>query len=190
MWSDGGQRRTLLRFRQANANSNDTQVRIDDSSEAREPKYCVRQLMADFLPKRVREAWQIPVGGTALGFEFISDATFRDVNFGELTRPSVQFKVTGRDAERLGFKLCRHCGKVQKHARSGDHAAEQTNSFECPKYGGNKAVSLGLPNVIDATAYRATPPVRCVFDQHAGGGGQLGKPFRCGRCLIPERPNQ
>jgi DEAD/DEAH box helicase domain-containing protein len=38
MWSDGGQRHTLLRFRQAIANSNDTEVRIDDSSEDREPR--------------------------------------------------------------------------------------------------------------------------------------------------------
>ncbi len=68
MWGDAAQRRTLLRFRQAIANSNDSEVRIDDSAEDREPKYYVRQLMADFLPGSVREAWQIRLGRLALRF--------------------------------------------------------------------------------------------------------------------------
>src|SRR5690606_5068954 len=33
MWADAAQKRTLLRFRQAIANSNDTEVRIDDSAD-------------------------------------------------------------------------------------------------------------------------------------------------------------
>jgi len=57
MWADAAQKRTLLRFRQAIANSNDTEVRIDDSTEDREPKYYIRQLMADFSsPTAHREA--------------------------------------------------------------------------------------------------------------------------------------
>jgi DEAD/DEAH box helicase domain-containing protein len=50
MWSTGARSDTLAALPQAIANSNDTDVRIDDSSEDREPKYYVRQLMADFLP--------------------------------------------------------------------------------------------------------------------------------------------
>ena len=65
MWGDAAQRRTLLRFRQAIANSNDSEVRIDDSADDREPKYYVRQLMADFLPGNVREAWKISSGALA-----------------------------------------------------------------------------------------------------------------------------
>ncbi|WP_043341662.1 DEAD/DEAH box helicase [Belnapia moabensis] len=162
MWSDGGQRRTLLRFRQAIANSNDTEVRIDDSSEDREPKYYVRQLMADFLPTDVREAWQIPTGGTPFGFEFISRAAFRDVNFGELARPGVDFKVAGRKAERPGFRLCRHCGKVQKTARSGGRAADHVHSFDCVKHGtddpGNLLECLYLYREFESEALRILIP--------------------------------
>lgn len=142
MWSDGGQRHTLLRFRQAIANSNDTDVRIDDSSEDREPKYYVRQLMADFQPTNIREAWQIPTGGTPFGFEFISRVTFRDVNFGELAKPGDAFKVADKDAQRPGFKLCRHCGKVQKTARRGAPTAEQNHSFDCAKHGSDDPANL------------------------------------------------
>jgi DEAD/DEAH box helicase domain-containing protein len=142
MWSDGGQRRVLLRFRQAIANSNDTDVRIDDSSEDREPKYYVRQLMADFQPASIREAWQIPTGGTPFGFEFISRVTFRDVNFGELAKPGDAFKVADKESQRPGFSLCRYCGKVQKPARRGGPAAEQVHSFDCAKHGSDDPVNL------------------------------------------------
>lgn len=141
MWSDAGQRHNLLRFRQAIANSNDTDVRIDDSSEDREPKYYVRQLMADFQPGHIREAWQIPTGGTPFGFEFISRVTFRDVNFGELAKPGDAFKVADKEAQRPGFKLCKHCGKVQKPGRRGAQA-EQTHSFDCPKHGSDDPANL------------------------------------------------
>ena len=142
MWGDAAQRRTLLRFRQAIANSNDSEVRIDDSAEDREPKYYVRQLMADFLPGSVREAWQIASDALPFGFEFISRVTFRDVNFGELAKPGEAFKVADKEASRPGFRLCRHCGKVQKPPRRNGETAEQTHSFDCPKQGSNDPANL------------------------------------------------
>lgn len=142
MWSDGGQKHTLLRFRQAIANSNDTDVRIDDSSEDREPKYYIRQLMADFQPTHIREAWQIPTGGTPFGFEFISRVTFRDVNFGEMAKPGDVFKVADKESQRPGFKLCKHCGKVQKPPRRGAGTAEQSHSFDCAKHGSDDPANL------------------------------------------------
>ena len=52
MWSDSAQRRQLLRFRQAIANSDDTDVRIDDSVEEREPKFYLRQDAGRFHARR------------------------------------------------------------------------------------------------------------------------------------------
>jgi DEAD/DEAH box helicase domain-containing protein len=142
MWGDAAQRRTLLRFRQAIANSNDSEVRIDDSAEDREPKYYVRQLMADFTPSNIREAWKIASGGLPFGFEFISRVTFRDVNFGELAKPGEAFKVADKESARPGFRLCRHCGKVQKAPRHNGNAAEQTHTFDCPKHGSDDPANL------------------------------------------------
>ena len=142
MWSDAAQKRTLLRFKQAIANSNDTEVRIDDSADDREPKYYVRQLMADFLPSSIREAWQIPSGALPFGFEFISRVTFRDVNFGELAKPGETFKVADKESIRSGFKLCRHCGKVQNPPRRNVEATEQTHSFDCPRHGSSDPSNL------------------------------------------------
>jgi DEAD/DEAH box helicase domain-containing protein len=142
MWSDGGQKRTLLRFKQAIANSNDPDVRIDDSAEDREPKYYVRQLMADFQPSAIREAWRIPAGGTPFGFEFLSRVTFRDVNFGELAKPGDAFKVANKESSRPGFSLCRQCGKVQKPPRRGVAITEQTHSIDCSKHGSDDPANL------------------------------------------------
>ncbi|MDO8777987.1 MAG: DEAD/DEAH box helicase [Burkholderiaceae bacterium] len=142
MWSDEAQKRTLLRFKQAIANSDDTKVRIDDSVDDREPKFYVRQLLADFEPKDIREAWQIKAGGLPFGFEFVSRVTFRDVNFGELVKPGETFKVADKESSRPGFKLCRHCGKVQKPPRTRFDPVGQIHSFDCVKHGNEEPSNL------------------------------------------------
>jgi len=53
MWADAGQRRTLLRFRQAVANSKDQDARIDDSADDREPRFYLRQLLPDFERRHI-----------------------------------------------------------------------------------------------------------------------------------------
>jgi len=131
MWANISQKQSVLRFRQAIANSNDQEARIDDSAEDREPIFYQRQLLAHFEPDAVQEAWQLPAGGTAFGFEFLSRVTFRDVNFGEQTKPGQNFKVADKEANRPGFKLCRHCGKVQEPPRRGEDPAKQTHSLDC-----------------------------------------------------------
>jgi DEAD/DEAH box helicase domain-containing protein len=135
MWADEAQRRTLLRFKQAIANSDDTKVRIDDSADDREPKFYVRQLMADFDAKDIRSAWQIKTGGVPFGFEFVSRVVFRDVNFGELSKPGDAFKVADKESVRPGFKVCRHCGKVQKPPKRNTDEVGQQHTFDCSARG-------------------------------------------------------
>lgn len=134
MWSNISQLRPLLRFKQAIANSDDTRVRIDDSAEDREPKFYTRQLLADFDPKDVRHAWRIKTDSLPFGFEFIGRANFRDINFGELGKAGETFKVANKESQRPGFKLCRHCGKVQQPSRrSESEEKRQDHSFDCDK---------------------------------------------------------
>jgi DEAD/DEAH box helicase domain-containing protein len=135
LWSDSAQRRTLLRFKQAIANSNDTQVRIDDSVEEREPRFYIRQLLVDFTPADVREAWVLQSDQLPFGFEFIASASFRDVNFGELGKQGERFKVAEIDAGRPGFRLCQRCGKVQvppKYSRAGEDDDAPQHTPDCP----------------------------------------------------------
>ena len=143
MWADQAQRHELLRFRQAIANSDDTRVRIDDSAEDREPRFYLRQLLVDFEATDVREAWQLKARDLPFGFELIARATFRDVNFGELGKPGADFKVANRESPRPGFRLCRHCGKVQGTPRHSDDAEpEQAHAFDCDKRDAHDATSI------------------------------------------------
>lgn len=137
MWANVTQKRTLLRFRQAMANANDRYARIDDSSDDREPRFFLRQLLVDFEPAAVEIAWKLESDTLAFGFEFIRHANFRDINFGERGKTGESFCVADQELVRPGFKLCRHCGMVQKPPRrkpSGEAAPAQTHMRDCQAY--------------------------------------------------------
>lgn len=68
--------------------------------------------------------------------------TFRDVNFGELSKPGETFKVADKESQRPGFKLCRYCGQVQKAPRTRFDPIGQSHSFDCPKHGSEEPANL------------------------------------------------
>lgn len=145
MWANVSQRRQLLRFKQAMANSNDTEVRIDDSAEDREPRFYVRQMLADFEREHIKEAYRVKAPDTPFGFEFIDRVSFRDVNFGEPTKPSEPYAVAGLQKPRPGFRLCRHCGYIQRTPRTEREQAQgQFHAFDCEKRG-----NVDPANIID-----------------------------------------
>ena len=132
MWANISQKRKLIRFKQAIANSNDAEVQIDDSAEDREPKFHVRQLLTEFNPEDVREAYKLTSQETPFGFEFIERVLFRDINFGEPTKPGETYAVAGRQSPRPGFRLCKHCGHVQRPPRNARERDQgQFHAFDC-----------------------------------------------------------
>ncbi len=134
MWANISQQRQLLRFKQAIANSNDTEVRIDDSAEDREPKFYVRQMLADFEAKDIKVAYRLKAPDMPFGFEFIEHVIFRDVNFGEPTKPGEAYPVAGLQKPRPGFKLCNHCGQIQRAPRNArERELAQFHAFDCEK---------------------------------------------------------
>lgn len=143
MWANISQKRQLLRFKQAIANSNDTEVRIDDSAEDREPKYYFRQMLADFESKDIKEAYRLKAPDMPFGFEFIERVVFRDVNFGEPTKPGEGYAVAGQQKPRPGFKLCKHCGQIQRAPRNAREREQgQFHSFDCEKRGSNDPANI------------------------------------------------
>lgn len=145
MWPNISQKRQLLRFKQAIANSNDTEVRIDDSAEDREPKFYLRQMLADFEAKDITEAYRLKAPDMPFGFEFIERVVFRDVNFGEPTKPGEAYAVAGQQKARPGFKLCKHCGQIQRAPRNAREREQvQFHAFDCEKRG-----NVDPANIID-----------------------------------------
>jgi DEAD/DEAH box helicase domain-containing protein len=136
MWTDKSQERLLMRFKQAIANSNDTEVRIDDSAEDREPKFFVRQMLLDFEVADIKEAYRLKTADMPFGFEFIQRVVFRDINFGELTKSAEVYSVAGEKRPRAGFRLCKFCGKVQRAPRTASEREQsQFHAFDCEKRG-------------------------------------------------------
>lgn len=135
MWANVSQKQTLLRFKQAIANAEDADARIDDRQEDREPKFYQRQLLVDFTPEDVTCAWKLDSDRLPFGFEFIRKAHFRDVNFGEKGKNCQLSKVAGKETTRPGFTLCKECGTVQVPKRRALKPGEtpQNHSFECSK---------------------------------------------------------
>lgn len=145
LWANVSQLRNLLRFRQAMANANDARSRIDDSTDDREPRFFIRQMLVDFAPDDIEIAWKLESEQLTFGFEFIRSATFRDINFGERGRAGDSFKVADLESARPGFRLCRHCGMVQKpvrRRREGEDEPAQNHSRDCTHFGGNDPGSI------------------------------------------------
>ncbi|MDN3552884.1 DEAD/DEAH box helicase [Halomonas almeriensis] len=113
-WADSAQKRQLLRLREVTATVRDRDSRIADDSEQREPSFYVRQLLTDIAPNSARFAYRLDDPECPFGFEYIPGATFREINFGRHDDKAPAFKVAGEEQPRGGFRVCKHCGKIQR----------------------------------------------------------------------------
>ncbi len=117
-WQDSGQLRDLLRLRLVHAVADAHTSRIDDQKDDREHLFYTRNLVADFDPVAVERAYAVRNADAAFGFEFIAEATFREVNFGRMGQPTQSVRVAGMQLPREGFRICRRCGTVNPRGGS------------------------------------------------------------------------
>ncbi|WP_435980443.1 DEAD/DEAH box helicase [Psychrobacter sp. DM4] len=113
-WADIQQKHNLLKLRQVYARANSRYDRISDDSDQREPKFFQRQLLIDIDPINCRNAMRIDNPELPFGFEYVSTATFREVNFGEQFGEFNSFSVAGKSSSRKGFQICKYCGMVRR----------------------------------------------------------------------------
>ncbi len=119
LWADAGQRRNMLPLRLVHAFTPDRRSRIVDERDDREPLFYTRQLVADFEPQAVERAYAMPRSELPFGFEYISSATFREMNFGRLGQGGQPTMFAGVELPRDGFRVCGRCGKVQGRPEDG-----------------------------------------------------------------------
>jgi DEAD/DEAH box helicase domain-containing protein len=110
-WSDQGQERLLVSQEEVRATTWDRKSRIDDSSDGRKREFYEMAFLADFDPSDIEAAYRIDSDETPFGFEYVQEATFREINFG---RPSGQpvMEVGGQEIKGEGFRTCPSCGRV------------------------------------------------------------------------------
>jgi len=129
LWADAGQKRTLLKLRQVYARADSRFDRIGDDNDQREPVFYRRQLLVDIPPEAMQGGYRIASEELPFGFEYLRNARFREINFGEPRGEAETFFVAGRSEARQGFQICRHCGMVRRQRlRRGQYA----HALDCP----------------------------------------------------------
>lgn len=113
-WADAAQKRQLLRLREVTANVRDRDSRIGDETEQREPSFYTRQMLTDIAPGSAHFAYRIDDPECPFGFEYVPQARFVEINFGRHDEQAPALSVAGEERPRSGFKVCKHCGKVQR----------------------------------------------------------------------------
>lgn len=169
-WADIQQKHNLLKLRQVYARANSRYDRISDDSDQREPKFFQRQLLIDIDPINCRNAMRIDNPDLPFGFEYVSTATFREVNFGEQFGEFNSFSVAGKSSSRKGFQICKHCGMVRrKHLKTGQFPHALDCKFANPKNKGTESEadwfeSLYLYRELKSEAIRILLPLADVAE--------------------------
>lgn len=111
LWSDDGQKRTLVRVKQVLASTSDRKSRSFDENEERQPEFYDKDMFVRIDPAAITRAFRIDDEDTAFGFEFLDSLTLREVNFGKAGSEE-RARVAGREVNAEGFRVCKQCGKV------------------------------------------------------------------------------
>jgi len=122
LWKDEAQKRQMVRMRQVVATTYDRDSRIEDDSDAREPEFYNKQLLVDFDPKFITSAYRLEKADFPFGFEFLHKVAFREINFGQKQANVEEINIAGQPMPKIGFVLCRDCGKVHNVREKFEHA--------------------------------------------------------------------
>lgn len=111
-WRAAEQKLPLLRLREVHARASDSDSRIGDDADDREPVMFNRQFLFDIDPENIERGWRFTDENCPFGFEYLSRSRFREINFGRERDSGSAVRIAGKEANRPGFRICTHCGKV------------------------------------------------------------------------------
>ena len=127
-WADSAQKQQVLKLRQVYATVDDKDSRIGDDSETREPKFFNTQKLVDIPQQEMQGGFRLKSDILPFGFEYLQKVTLREVNFGPKGGSRNRITVAGDESSRQGFKICKHCGKVQKERWA---KYEEPHAYSC-----------------------------------------------------------
>ena len=114
MWCDDGQVRRMIKMRQVIATTYDSNSRIQDDSDDREPEFFNKRMLVAVDTREIVSAYRIDAPDLPFGFEYIQKADFREINFGNRTTLGETINIAGQGVPKMGFVVCRRCGKVEE----------------------------------------------------------------------------
>lgn len=113
-WADQGQIHTMLKVRTVYSTDRYEDSRSGDETDDRSTKFYSREMLVDVDEAHdIQCGFQTTTGDFPFGYEFVSKATLREINFGESDNVGTHVKVAGHDEVRNGFRICKYCGKIQ-----------------------------------------------------------------------------
>jgi DEAD/DEAH box helicase domain-containing protein len=121
MWDDVGSVHETIELKTVIAVTKEQQAAIRDSDDRQQKQYD-RSMVPFYGPDEIESSWYAEEddGSAPFGFEFIAPCEFRDFNFGTRTSGPVGPKIAGQERNSRPFKICRHCGIVQKRQYDDD----------------------------------------------------------------------
>jgi DEAD/DEAH box helicase domain-containing protein len=121
-FADGGQKRSVVRFRQAWSAMDLLEATQDGASADREQEqYRVEGLM-DVGEQHRGGAYVVDSDSFVFGWELLRGVTLKELNFGRLGDTDAGVHVGGKHISQEGFRTCRDCGRVQRAGRDTEHA--------------------------------------------------------------------
>ncbi len=121
-WSDSGQVRSMLKLQMVYATMPYENSRIDDSSDSRNNQFYCKQTLVDVNEDEdILKAFQMDNDKFSFGYEYIKQASIKEINFGEKDDIGEDLVVAGNEAKRKGFKICKSCGKIQTNKDKAKH---------------------------------------------------------------------
>lgn len=122
-WNDSGQLHDMLKVQMVYSTGNIQDMLIGDETDDRSNVFYKKLLLVDVDEEHdIISAYRMDNDEFAFGYEFVRKADIKEINFGELERQGQTFMVAGNEIIRKGFKICRHCGKIQNKTRD-NHTA-------------------------------------------------------------------
>jgi len=113
----------MLKVRMVYSNMDYAKSQISDEGEDRQNTFYSKQLMVEVNEDEdISLAYRMDNDEFCFGYEFVKKSILREINFGESDIVGEQFTVAGKEDVRKGFKICKHCGKVQPEKGAGEHS--------------------------------------------------------------------
>lgn len=122
-WADAGQVRSMFKVSMVYSNMKEQESLIGDESDDRATMFYDKELLVEVdEDKNVLQAFQMDNEEFSFGYEFVKNAIMREINFGESSIIGDKLSVAGHEGIRKGFKICRHCGKIQVENEQPKHS--------------------------------------------------------------------
>ena len=120
-WSDAGQVRSMLKVQMVYSNMKYNDSLNNEDSDDRTTKFYNKEMLVEVDDKSISMAYKIDTKEFPFGYEFVRNASMREINFGEKDLTGEKLYVAGQEAVRKGFKVCKYCGKIQLPNKPPQH---------------------------------------------------------------------